>query len=59
MKRGAALSEVASSYKGGVPLVLQVVGTILVTLTSGVAATMVDANWDSKAQKGKGSVGII
>jgi hypothetical protein len=38
--------------------VLQVVGTILVTL-NGVAATIVDANWNSKAQKGKRSVGII
>ena len=48
---------VASSYEG-VRLVLQVVGTILVTL-NGVAATIGYANWNSKAQKGKRSVGIM
>jgi hypothetical protein len=55
----ASLLVAASSYEGGVPLVLKVAWMILVTPKSGVAATMVDANWNSKAQKGKGSVGII
>ena len=47
----ASLLVAASSYEGGVPLVLQVVWTILVNPKSGVAATMVDMNWNSKAQK--------